>query len=180
MKKAAGFSCDCHLTSRTTAFLVCNTVSVSWKVREQNPEPPSTKKHKANRRLFFTPQVFYSAWKSLEGASVPPGEQILATHLCWDKRELRRSGFHLSHSKTALSHGDSRQPGGREWSGDLVSEQDRKCCHVKTAVCVGKETPYSRRPLSLCARAEGRRRPNNQHLAYPRLVCGIPSEKGQL
>ena len=70
----------CHLPSRTTAFLVCNTVSVSWKVMEQNPEPRSTKKDKTNKRLFFTPQDFYSAWKALEDASVLTGEQILATH----------------------------------------------------------------------------------------------------
>ena len=131
----------CHLTSRTTAFLVCNTVSVSWKVREQNPEPPSTKKHKANKRLFFTLQVFYSAWKSLEGASVPTGEQILAIHLCWDKRELRGSGFHLSRSTTALLHGNRRQPGGREWSGDLVSEQDKEVLPCEDCSVRGEGDP---------------------------------------
>ena len=47
---------------------------------EQNPEPRSTKKDKTNKRLFFTPQDFYSAWKALEDASVLTGEQILATH----------------------------------------------------------------------------------------------------
>ena len=131
----------CHLTSRTTAFLVCNTVSVSWKVREQNPEPPSTKKHKANKRLFFTLQVFYSAWKSLEGASVPTGEQILAIHLCWDKRELRGSGFHLSRSTTALLHGNRRQPGGREWSGYLVSEQDKEVLPCEDCSVRGEGDP---------------------------------------
>lgn len=57
------------------------------------------------------PQVFYSAWKALEGASVPTGEQILVTNLCRDKRELRGSGFHLSRSTTACHMG---REGSRE------------------------------------------------------------------
>ena len=79
-----------------------------------------------------------------------------------------RLPFEPQHS--CLSHGESRQPGGWEWSGDLVSEQDRKCCRVPTAMWMGKDTQYSRGPLSLCASAEGRERLNNEHLIYSRLV----------
>ena len=67
---------------------------------------------------------------------------------------------------------------GVEWGPGLRAGQEVLPCEDRSVR--GGGDPAQQAASKSVRPAGGRRRPNNQHLANPRLVCGIPSEKGQL
>lgn len=79
----------CHLLKGTTAFAVCGTDSVSWKVTEQNPSLiPHTQKGKAAKKeTVFMPKIFtQKLGRQLRVLEFPLGNKLV-THLCQGKRE---------------------------------------------------------------------------------------------